>query len=176
MMNSVVARSMTVFRDSVRFNSATGDRFEPSYKMSIDENGVRELKVSGKIDTYAQIQSYKDSTDVNVILQRFANGDQSALSKIQGVYGDFTNMPTTLAQLSQRVLDAENLFNALPLATREQFNFSPSEFFASIGSDKFNAIFKDDSNQPSADMSATEPIIKSSQPVEANQGGDVDES
>lgn len=140
-----------------------GERMQPTYKMTVDENGVRELKKTGQIDLYAQIQSFKDSCDINYILERFAKGDVSALSKIQGVYGDFMNMPRTMAELSQRVIDAENLFNTLPLDVRQQFNFSPSEFFASIGSDKFNAIFADEDKPdftPSepAPADATEPI------------------
>lgn len=163
----------TVYSDRERSITCSGNRMQPQYKMKVSEDGVQDLAVSGQIDTYAMIQSYKDSTDINVILQRFANGDQSALSKIQGVYGDFTNMPTTMAELAQRVLDAEDLFNSLPLTTREEFNFSPSEFFASIGTDKFNAIFADNSNQPPQVEPATEPIVK---PLEPVKGGDVVES
>lgn len=126
-----------------------GNRFEPTYKMSIDDDGVRDLAVVGQTDTYAYIQSFAQSTDINYILDRFARGDESALSKIQGVYGDFTNVPKTLAELSQRALDAENIFNALPLDTRAQFNFSPSEFFAKIGTPEFNEIMgiKSDVNE-----------------------------
>ncbi|UPW41943.1 internal scaffolding protein [Dipodfec virus RodF1_63] len=130
-------------KDTSEIVSCVGRANQDTYKMSVDDNGVRDLKKVGETDMYAQIQSYKDSCDVNYILQRFANGDQSALSKIQGVYGDFTSMPTTLAELSQRVVDAENLFYNLPVDVREQFDHSPSQFFASIGSDKFNAIFAD---------------------------------
>lgn len=146
----------TVYRKPVRFLTSPGESYLVTYQLKVDDDGVRELKPVGKIDTYSRIQSYKESTDINVILQRFVNGDQSALSKVQGVYGDFTNMPTTLAELSQRVLDAENLFNSLPLSVRSEFNFSPSEFFASIGSDRFNEIFRDPSSTGPDD--ATDPV------------------
>ncbi len=119
----------------------SGTEFEPEYKLKVDKEGRRNLEIVGETNVYARIQSFKDSCDVNYILQRFASGDQSALSKVQGIYGDFTTVPTSLSELSQRVIDAENLFNSLDLSVREQFNFSPSEFFASIGSEKFNAIF-----------------------------------
>uniref|UniRef100_A0AAU8AVN7 Internal scaffolding protein n=1 Tax=Dulem virus 166 TaxID=3145643 RepID=A0AAU8AVN7_9VIRU len=118
----------------------SGNRFEPTYKMAVDEDGVKDLAVTGQTDIYAYIQSYAQSCDINYILDRFARGDESALSKIQGIYGDFTEVPKSLAELSQRVLDAENIFNQLPLETREQFNFSPTEFFTQFGSDKFNEI------------------------------------
>lgn len=127
-----------------RVRSNAGSRMQPQYKMTVNkETGAHELKQKGEINLYAQIQSFKNSTDVNYILERFARGDESALSKVQGVYGDFTEMPKTLAELSQRVLDAQTLFDNLPLDVREQFGFNPSVFFASIGSEKFNTIFAD---------------------------------
>lgn len=133
----------TKYTERKRVFSEVGSRMQPTYKMHVDENGKRELRKVGEIDLYAQIQSYKDSVDINVLLQRFARGDESALSKIQGVYGDFTQMPKTYRELAQRVIDAENIFNQLPIDIRKEFNFSPSEFFSSIGSDKFNEIFKE---------------------------------
>lgn len=125
-------------RNKEVFKSVTGDGYQPTYKMRVLEDGKRELEKVGRVDIYAQIQSYKDSCDINYILQRFAKGDESALSKIQGVYGDFTQVPTSLAELQQRVVDAEALFYNLPVDVRAEFNHSPSEFYASIGSDKFN--------------------------------------
>lgn len=151
--------------------SATGSRKQPQYKMTVnEETGAHELKQKGEIDLYAQIQSFKDSADINVILARFARGDVSALSKIQGVYGDFTQMPTTLAELSQRVLDAENLFYQLPLEIREEFDHNPSIFYASMDTEKFQSIFKDKTtNQPlQPGLAVTEPVP--SVPVEK---GDV---
>ena len=140
-MSNKISKFPTSYSDRGRFHAAAGSRFKPTYKMSVDEDGKRSLKVVGKVDLYAEIQSYKDSCDINYILERFANGDQTALSRVQGIYGDFSQMPTTYAELSQRVIDAENLFNSLPLEVRQQFNFSPSEFFAAIGTEKYNDLF-----------------------------------
>ena len=119
----------------------TGSGMKDTYKMHVDEDGKRELKKSGEYNLYADIQSYKDSVSIDYILARFVNGDETALSRVQGIYGDFTQMPTTMAELQQRVIDAEHLFNNLPLDIREQYNFSASEFFAQLDSDKTKAIF-----------------------------------
>lgn len=118
-----------------------GSGMKDTYKMHVDENGKRELKKSGEYNLYADIQSYKDSVSIDYILTRFVNGDETALSRVQGIYGDFTEMPRTMAELQQRVIDAEHLFNNLPLDIREQYNFSASEFFAQLDSDKTKAIF-----------------------------------
>lgn len=124
-----------------RETSNPGSGMKDTYKMHVDENGKRELKKSGEYNLYADIQSYKDSVSIDYILTRFINGDETALSRVQGIYGDFTQMPRTMAELQQRVIDAENLFNNLPLDIREQYNFSASEFFAQLDSDKTKAIF-----------------------------------
>lgn len=118
-----------------------GSGMKDTYKMHVDDNGKRELKKSGEYNLYADIQSYKDSCSIDYILTRFVNGDETALSRVQGIYGDFTQMPTTMAELQQRVIDAEHLFNNLPLDIREQYNFSASEFFAQLDSEKTKAIF-----------------------------------
>lgn len=119
--------------------SHSGSEFEPVYKLITDEDGYRNLTIVGKKDLYAEIQASKDSCDINLILERFARGDESALSRLQGVYGDFTEMPKTLAELQQRVLDAEVLFSQLPLEERAKFDYNPSVFFAAMGTAEFNA-------------------------------------
>ncbi len=124
-----------------RETSNPGSGMKDTYKMHVDENGKRELKKSGEYNLYADIQSYKDSVSIDYILTRFVNGDETALSRVQGIYGDFTEMPRTMAELQQRVIDAEHLFDSLPLEIRAQYNHSASEFFAQLDSDKTKAIF-----------------------------------
>ena len=116
--------------------SAPGSGMKDTYKMFVDKDGKRELRKNGEYNLYAEIQSYKDSVSIDYILARFMNGDETALSRAQGIYGDFTEMPRTLAELQQRVIDAEDLFNSLPLDVKEKYNFSASEFFAQLDSDK----------------------------------------
>ncbi len=119
----------------------TGSGMKDTYKMHVADDGKRELRKSGEYNLYAEIQSYKDSVSIDYILSRFVNGDETALSRVQGIYGDFTQIPTTMAELQQRVIDAEHLFNSLPLDIRSQYNYSASEFFAQLDSDKTKAIF-----------------------------------
>lgn len=123
-----------------RITAEPGSREKVTFKMQLDVNGRRKLVPNGKVDVYEQIQSHKDSVDINYILTRFANGDTHALSKVQGLYGDFTTIPTSVVELKNRVLDAERLFYQLPLETREKFEHNPSMFYSMIGSDAFNEI------------------------------------
>ena len=139
-----------------------GSGMKDTYKMHVDADGKRELKKSGEYNLYADIQSYKDSVSIDYILTRFVNGDETALSRVQGIYGDFTQMPTTMAELQQRVIDAEHLFNNLPLDIREQYNFSASEFFAQLDSDKTKAIFAppDEAKEAIAEEVVTDELKK----------------
>lgn len=117
-----------------------GTSFENDYKMKVFDDGSRDLVVVGTIDTYSKIQSYKDSVDLKLTLERYARGDESALNRRHAFFGDFTHMPTTLAELSQRIIDANDLFNNLDIEARREFDFDAGKFFASIGTEKFNAI------------------------------------
>ncbi len=142
--------------------SKPGSGMKDTYKMHVDENGKRELKKSGEYNLYADIQSYKDSCSIDYILTRFVNGDETALSRVQGIYGDFTQMPKTMAELQQRVIDAEHLFDSLPLDIRAQYNHSASEFFAQLDSDKTKAIFAppEDAKETVADQVVVDELTK----------------
>ncbi len=120
--------------------SEAGTRFHKDYKMKVFEDGSRDLVVVGQIDTYEMIQSHKDSVDLKLTLERYARGDDSAINRRQAFFGDFTNMPTSLAELSQRILDAQDLFNSLDVEARREFDFDAGKFFASIGTPEFDAI------------------------------------
>lgn len=102
------------------------DIFEPEF----DENGHYELQKVGKVNIYDEIQSHKDSCDINLIIKRFANGDTTALSKAQGSYFDATQMPGTYAEMLNTVIRAENHFNNMPLEEREKFGCSFERWLA----------------------------------------------
>lgn len=126
--------------DRIEVISEHGDRFEETYTPVLSDTGVLELEADGMRDIYAYIQSFADSCDLNLIVARYAQGDLSAAQKLnyrQGMYGDFTEMPKTFAEMQQRIIDAENLFMSLPLETRAQYNHSAAEFVADIGSEKW---------------------------------------
>lgn len=160
-------------RIGVRITSVVGSGMKPTFKMHVDEDGKRELRKNGEYNLYAEIQSYKDSVSIDYILARFTNGDETALSRVQGIYGDFTEMPRTMAELQQRVIDAEALFNNLPLEMREQYNFSASEFFAQLDSDKTKALFgvKDEVKEAVKDTVVEQEIKKDVVPPAPVQKG-----
>ncbi len=113
-----------------RIESNPGDPIKQLYSGSYNERGQVELKEDGTEDIYAFIQSFAESTDIHSILKRYQNGEVDVLEKVQGFYGDITEMPRTYAEALQRISDSEKVFMSLPVEVRAKFGHSFSEFLA----------------------------------------------
>lgn len=124
--------------DRIRVNSNPGSDIVLTYKPTYSEKGALDLVESGKINVYEQIQSFKSSCDLKTILSRFVNGDPTALNAKLPYFGDFSEMPESLAGFLQLYADAESYFASLDPDLRSKFNNSASEFFAQIGTDYFD--------------------------------------
>lgn len=122
----------TQFDGHARVHANPGSRVKVLYGPVFDENGTLDLEPKGKENLYDYIQSHKDSCDIKLIVDRCARGDLSALSKAQGMYGDFTAMPKTYAEALQALTDAEHFFMSLPVETRSKFDHDPHKFIASM--------------------------------------------
>lgn len=109
-----------------------GSPVKTLYAPVFSQDGVMNLKEIGKHDLYAEIQSHKDSVDIHVLLSMYQNGDVGALSRIQGAYGDFTQMPTTFAEALNTMIAAEQYFNGLPVDVRAKFGHDFRQFVASM--------------------------------------------
>ena len=113
-----------------RISSNPGNPIKQLFSGSYNERGQVELKEDGTEDLYSYIQSFAESTDIHSILQRFQNGEVDVLEKVQGFYGDITEMPHTYAEALQRIADSEKVFMSLPVEVRAKFGHSFSEFLA----------------------------------------------
>lgn len=123
----------TQFDDHERFICESGREEYEVYTVDDDGNPV----VSGVNNRYEEIQSHRESVELSVLLQRYAQGDETALNKVQGVYEDIVDSPKTLADIYEYVKDAENSFNDLPPGLRDLFNNSPVEFWRQAGTPEF---------------------------------------
>lgn len=146
------------------------EKIVPTYGKEIDKDGKVRVVETGKTNLYEKIQASKEDTLIYNILDRFKAGDVSVLQKHQGVYADLTNMPTTLAEAQQSLINAENYFNSLPLEVRSDFNHSFSEFLASASAGKL----ADKSSFFATTEKAQE--LVSSQPVINNQSQVVNQT
>lgn len=124
----------TKFCSRDRVLSPSGTHIHKEYVGRYDKNGVLELVPNGETDMYAYIQSFADSVDIHVLMERYANGDTTALSRVQGVYCDVTSMPKTMAEMLNLINDGERVFNSLDVSIRDKFHHSLSEWLAQAGS------------------------------------------
>lgn len=131
-----------------------GSRIHVLYGPVFDKQGHMSLQVTGQEDLYDYIQSHADSVDINIILKQYANGDPSVLSRVQGAYGDFTQMPKSFAEALNTLIAAEQYFNSLPVETRAQFGHNFNQFIASMDAPDFTSRM---GITPVADTSSVDP-------------------
>lgn len=158
----------TMYDPHERVHQALGSREKVLYTPKVSDDGSIDLVPSGKEDLYGYIQSHKDSVDIHVLLARYNNGDPTALARTQGSYGDFTNMPTTYAELLNAMIAGEQYFNSLPVETRAKFDHDFNKFIA--GMDDMPAWL--DKMGIQAQQAQEAPSV----PVVAQEGVKVDES
>ncbi|UPW41778.1 internal scaffolding protein [Peromfec virus RodF7_12] len=124
----------TQYDKPARFIQEPGTPIKTLYGPKYDENGVLHLIETGKANLYQEIQSHADSVDIHVLLQRYQQGDVGVLARVQGAYGDFTQMPHTFAEALNTMIAAETYFMGLPKDTRAKFNNSFQQFIAQMDS------------------------------------------
>lgn len=127
----------TQYMDHPRLYQEPGSREKILYSPVFDRKGVMSLEESGIENLYDYIQSHAQSVDIHVLLQRYQQGDLTVLSRVQGTYGDFTQMPTTFAGALNTLIAAEQYFDSLPVDVRAKFGHSFSQFIASMDSADF---------------------------------------
>lgn len=149
-----------------RIMSNPGDSIKQLYSGFYNERGQVELREDGTEDTYAFIQSFAESTDIHSILRRYQNGEVDVLEKVQGFYGDITEMPHTYAEALQRIADSEKVFMSLPVEVRAKFGHSFSEFLAASQEDDFlDRLGVKPVEQPASEPVAPETVSQSEKEV-----------
>lgn len=123
--------------DPNKFESNPGERDRIIYSAKISPNGVIEVVPTGKEDYQAYIESFRSSTDIAYILKQLSLGDTSVLNKSAPQFGDFTQMPSSLAEAMQLQIDAEKQFYQLPIDTRQKFNNNFREWCFTAGTDEW---------------------------------------
>lgn len=107
------------------------------YSPRYSDSGVLDLEPTGKENIYDFIQSHKESTDIHVLLTRFANGEDDVLQRMQGFYADVSDMPKTYAEVLNAVISGEEAFSRLPVEVKQRFGNSFSVWMSSFDSPDF---------------------------------------
>lgn len=149
-----------------RVYAVGGSRTRILYSPKFDEKGVMSLVESGRENLYESIQSHKESCDIHVILERFARGDVSALERVQAVYGDFSNVPKSYADMLNLVHSAEDAFARLPVDERAKYGHSFErwlvEFSPDLGTSKATPGVLEKTAEAVSDV-ATPPVAASAE-------------
>ena len=143
----------TQFDEHKHRYTQSGSRKKKMYSPVFDDNGRFHLEESGEADLYDEIQSFKESVDINVLLQRYKDGDSLALERAQSMYGDFTNVPTTYSGMLNSMLKSKSIFESLPLEIRGRFDHSFEQFLSAMDDPELFARLV-------AVKDATEPEVK----------------
>ncbi len=146
-----------------RIQSNVGSPIKQLYSGSYNERGQVELREDGTENIYDFIQSFAESTDIHSILRRFENGEVDVLEKVQGFYGDVTEMPKTYAEALQRIADSEKVFMSLPVDVRAKFGHSFSEFLAASNDADFLerlGVQVDNPETPEPVPDVVKPVVK----------------
>lgn len=117
-----------------RIYSNPGSRVRPVYKLMYSgKTNALELERVGEEDFQEYIESFAAGCDINVIIEKIKHGDVSQLNASPGIFGDFSDMPQSLAEFMQVRLDAEANYNSLPDSVRSKFD-SFEDYMGSAGS------------------------------------------
>lgn len=112
-----------------------GSKEEIEYTVYLNERGEKCIKETGRTNIYEMIQEQLEESKVENIVRRATLGDVNALNANHGTYMDVTDMPTTLAQAQQFVINATREFNKLPIEKRRMFNMSAEQYVAAYGNE-----------------------------------------
>lgn len=107
--------------DPNKFVSSSGNRYKILYVGDVQHDGSIELVETGKDDLVALHNAARDDCDINVIVARFCAGDVSVLSRRQGFFGDFSDMPENLAEFMNAGVQSQSAYNNLPDDIKEKF-------------------------------------------------------
>lgn len=111
-----------------RIYCSSGLKVEPEYHVHYDKDGKRILKIDGQKNTFDDIQSHRESCDIEIILKRYMAGDFSVLNRNDPQYIDTTEFPKSYAEAFEKNQAAKEYFYSLDPEIRAQFNNSVEQF------------------------------------------------
>ena len=126
------------------FFSNPGEQFRTVYTPDVGKDGQIDLVPTGKEDIQQYIDSFKDSCDVNLMVQRFVAGDETALRNGNPVFMDLLGAPKTLAEAYSLNFRAQAAFDNLPAEIKNKFGNNFYQFLYDAGSPEWFEALKTD--------------------------------
>ena len=95
-------------------------------------------------------------------MDRFERGDMAALSKVQAVYADLSEMPRTYSEMLNQVIAGEKMFNDLPISIKEKFGQNFNAWMSTLGTDEWLSNMGYTSSDPApvpAPVPPVDPVV-----------------
>lgn len=110
-----------------------GDGTAPLFCERLTEEGELILEQKGRENIVDIVKASFEASKVYSILDRFqVTGDQSALQQVESFYADVVNVPKTLADAHNAMVNMRNQFDSLPGYVKSSFDNSSDKFAASV--------------------------------------------
>lgn len=114
--------------------SPTGEKIQIEHTPHMGLDGRRKLIKDNPKPIYEMIQASREQTEIDRIVKRALQGDESVLSAVEGQYIDITGAPKSLAHAQQIIINAKNDFEKLDTETKKKFENNVEIFIATAGS------------------------------------------
>lgn len=128
---------LTTAREVPKEASASGDKIRRTFRWKHDDEGKKELILDEEIDRDAEIQSFLEETKIENIIRR-ATFDPEVAQSLGATLGDgepidYTEMPKTLAEAQNLMIQAEQTWDKLPSETKQKFDNDVDKFIHDYG-------------------------------------------
>ncbi len=116
----------------------------PNYGWTINENGEEVLAVKSYTNIQEKINSVHDTVALPLLIKRFMEGDEKALSGSQAhaFYDDITALPSNMHEAHRIMVEMRDQFDSLPYEDRAFFNNDFNQFIVSAGNGNFLAFLE----------------------------------
>lgn len=138
--------------DPYSFVSVPGERYKTEYIGEPDAHGALQLVPVGKTDLVEMHQRDADLNDVNILYQRFCNGDVTAFAQRQGTFMDVCGMPRDLRGMFDMVSSFDEAY--ANLSPEMKAKYTREEFIKQAGSEQW---IKDFAPAPAPSPAETAP-------------------
>lgn len=145
--------------NAAAFVSNPGERFKTEFIGEPDENGIIKLVPVGKTDLVELHQRDADCNDVNILYERFCNGDVTAFSQRQGTYMDALGLPRDLRGMYETVETFRTAYDNLTSEQKQKYTFE--QFVSNAGSEQWIKDFSVPINE--AEIQPAQPAATSAE-------------
>lgn len=114
--------------------SHKGSGEKPIYSTELDEHGILKVVRTGYQDMQQLINSHLGEVEIHSVLERFSMGLVSNVRDHGLQYGDFTQLPTSMADILNLQHKVEQAFDSLSDELKAKYHNSKNEWLSKAGS------------------------------------------